>query len=293
MRYPLNSVSVTQEFGSTAIDYSQFGLKGHHGIDLNASVGTPVYAPESGTILQSANGVTDPKSGRFAAGETIVMQGTYEHWLMHLSQRLVSAGQKVTEGQLIGYSGNTGFTTGPHLHAGTRPLNPDMNNGYRGFINPRGVYQVSTPSAGGNMFQTDQEVQEAYLLLRGNPGSAAERAGWIGQSKQRFFQVAKPEADATRTALANAQKQVSALNTQVSTLTTKTTALETQVKSLTAQITTLTAQIKTLTDTIASKDKEIADLKSQVATGGSNEDSINLNKLGEALRWVISRLGLK
>jgi cell division protein FtsL len=263
MRWPLANISVAQEFGSTAVDYSQFGLKGHHGIDLNASIGTPVYAPESGTILQSANGVTDPKSGRFAAGETIVMQGTYEHWLMHLNQRLVSAGQKVTEGQLIGYTGNTGFTTGPHLHAGTRPLNPDMDNGYRGFVNPRNVI-VSTPSAGGNMFQTDQEVQEAYLMLRGNPGSAAERAGWIGQSKQRFFQVAKPEADATRTALANLQKDVAAKNTQISTLTTKVTSLENQVKSLTAQTTTLTEQIKALTNTISAKDKEIADLKAQV-----------------------------
>jgi hypothetical protein len=144
MRYPLNSVTVTQEFGSTAVDYSQFGLIGHHGIDLQANVGVPVYAPENGKVLQSANGVTDPKSGRFAAGETIVMSGQYEHWLMHLSKRIVNPGQTVTEGQLIGYSGNTGFSTGPHLHWGTRPLNPDMNNGYRGFINPKYVIKETS-----------------------------------------------------------------------------------------------------------------------------------------------------
>jgi uncharacterized coiled-coil protein SlyX len=286
MRWPLNSVVPTQEFGANAVDYSQFGLNGHHGRDLQAGVGTPVYASESGVVEKSANGVTDKYTGRFAAGETITINGSYEIWYMHLNQRLVSAGQRVSEGQLIGYSGNTGFTTGPHLHVGTRPLNPNINNGYRGFVDPRGVIN-NAPSAGGNnVFNTDAEVQEAYLMLRGNPGTAAERAGWIGQSKQRFFQVAKPEADATRTRLANAEKTVATLNSQVSSLNTK-------VSQLTTQVTTLTNQVKALTTTIATKDKEIADLKAQVATGGSNEDSINLNKLGEALRWVISRLGLK
>lgn len=284
MRWPLNSVSVTQEFGSTAIDYSQFGLKGHHGIDLLANTPIPVYAPESGTILQSANGVTDPKSGRFAAGETIVMSGKYEHWLMHLSKREVKAGDTVKEGQLLGYTGNTGFTTGPHLHWGTRPLNPDMNNGYRGFINPRNV--ISTPSAGGKIMDTDAKVAAQYNTLRGNTGTPAERKAWIGQSYEKFNATAVPEVNARQANLANLQKQVASQNASIA-------ALNTKVTALTNQVNTLTAQVKTLTATVVAKDKEIADLKAQVAAGGTNEDSINLNKLGEALRWVIARLGLK
>lgn len=215
MRWPLANVYPTQEFGANAVDYSQFGLSGHHGRDLNAGVGTPVYAVEAGTVTTSSNGATDKYTGRFAAGEVIVINGTYETWYMHLSQRLVGAGAKVSEGQLIAKSGNTGFTTGPHLHFGTRPLSPNLNNGYRGFVDPRNVINQVTPApsgGGNNMFNTDAEVQEAYLLLRGNAGSAAERAAWIGQTKQRFFQVARPEADSTRqqladvkTALANLQ----------------------------------------------------------------------------------------
>ena len=64
------------------------------------------------------------------------------------------------------------------------------------------------------MFKTDEEVQEAYLLLRGSPGTLPERTGWIGQAKQRFFQVGRTEADSIRKqladvklALANLQKQ--------------------------------------------------------------------------------------
>lgn len=207
MRWPLNSVTPTQEFGESAVDYAQFGLAGHHGRDLAANTGTPVYAAQSGVVEKSANGVTDKYTGRFAAGETITIIGSYETWYMHLNQRLVSQGQSVSEGQLIGYSGNTGFTTGPHLHFGTRPLNPNTNNGYRGFVDPRGVVNNSAPSAGGNeVFNNDQEVKEAYLMLRGNEGSPGERAGWINVSKQTFFRVAKAETDSQRQQLADIAK---------------------------------------------------------------------------------------
>lgn len=200
MRWPLNSVVPTQEFGANAVDYSQFGLNGHHGRDLQAGVGTPVYAAESGVVEKSANGVTDKYTGRFAAGETITINGTYETWYMHLNQRLVSAGQRVSEGQLIGYSGNTGFTTGPHLHFGTRPLQPNINNGYRGFVDPRGV--VNNVTGGNNMFQNDQEIKEAYAVA-GRVPSAAEIAAWRGGSKQRFIQLIKAETDAQRKQLAD------------------------------------------------------------------------------------------
>jgi len=138
MKRPLNgSPTITQEFGSTAFDYTPYGLKGHHGVDYGIGAGTPVYAPESGVIEKSANGIVDKYTGRGAAGETITMVGnTMEHWLMHLQRRLVTAGQRVNEGDLIGYTDNTGVSTGNHLHWGTRPLNPDLNNGYRGFTNP-------------------------------------------------------------------------------------------------------------------------------------------------------------
>lgn len=207
MRWPLNSVSSTQEFGESAVDYAQFGLAGHHGRDLAANVGTPVYAAESGVVEKSANGITDKYTGRFAAGETITVIGSYETWYMHLNQRLVSQGQSVSEGQLIGYSGNTGFTTGPHLHFGTRPLNPNTNNGYRGFVDPRGVVNNSAPSAGGNeVFNNLSEVKEAYIQMRGVVGSDAEMGPWVGQSKQRWIQLSTAETNSLRQQLADVKR---------------------------------------------------------------------------------------
>ena len=81
----------------------------HDGTDYRASVGTPLYASQAGVIK---TGTGHPRAGTWVEihnGSTIVGYS-------HMSSRKVSAGQSVKAGQLIGYSGNTGNTTGPHLH---------------------------------------------------------------------------------------------------------------------------------------------------------------------------------
>jgi uncharacterized coiled-coil protein SlyX len=281
-RRPVNApYTITTEFG-VRDSYAKFGY--HSGVDYAVPLNRPIYAPVSGQLTN----VVSPTGGNMVV---IKDNQGFTHRLMHNNSFSRGNGW-VNEGDQVALAGTTGLSTGVHSHwdinkEGTYPTS------FAAFISPAdwlaGKYQQVTPpvvAGGNNVFNTDAEVQEAYLMLRGNPGTAAERAGWIGQSKQRFFQVGRPEADATRTRLANAEKTVATLNSQVSSLNTK-------VSQLTTQVTTLTNQVKALTTTIATKDKEIADLKAQVAAGGSNEDSINLNKLGEALRWVISRLGLK
>jgi hypothetical protein len=110
---------------------------------------------------------------------------------------------RVSEGQLLGYSGNTGLSTGPHLHWETRRGGNDFNPADWLFAPPA---PAPTPTGGNQMFNTDEEVKEAYLMLRGNEGSAGERAGWIGKSKQLFFRVAKAETDQQRQQLADIAK---------------------------------------------------------------------------------------
>lgn len=294
MRRPIdlkNGVSIGQPFGAKEFDYSPYGLVGHHGQDYPSPVGQPIYAPESGTILQSANGVTDPKSGRFAAGETIVMSGKYEHWLMHLSKREVKAGDTVKEGQLIGYSGNTGLSTGPHLHWGTRPLNPNMNNGYRGFIDPSIVLN-GTSSAGGDEVIPDQDnyywrYNKAMQNIRGRQMTREEfRKNFVGQTHLRMLEAMldDPEADKAT------DFQQWALTNRAS-ITKQVTDQANQIKDLQTQTTNLTTQIKSLTETVASKGQEIIDLKAKLAI--QSEDTQLLNGFGEFLRKMIQRLGLK
>lgn len=294
MRRPIdlkNGVSIGQPFGAKEFDYSPYGLVGHHGQDYPSPVGQPIYAPESGTILQSANGVTDPKSGRFAAGETIIMSGKYEHWLMHLSKREVKAGDTVKEGQLIGYSGNTGLSTGPHLHWGTRPLNPNMNNGYRGFIDPSIVLN-GTSSAGGDEVIPDQDnyywrYNKAMQNIRGRQMTREEfRKNFVGRSHLTMLEAMldNPEADKATdyrqwalTNRASIEKRVIDLQNMVADLDKKLKASSENVAALTKANEELNTKVK--------------NLESQLAV--QSEDTQLLNGFGEFLRKMIQRLGLK
>ena len=108
----------------------------HRAIDLRAAVGTPVYAAEDGTVdwVQAWNGHST--SGDQSYGNLVRIRhadyngGKLQTLYAHLKESKVKYGQAVKEGELIGYSGNTGNSTGPHLHfevrlSGTRynPLN--------------------------------------------------------------------------------------------------------------------------------------------------------------------------
>ena len=94
----------------------------HNGVDFAMSVGTPVLATGNGRVTRVAN-------HRFA-GKYIVLDqfGPYSTRYLHLSKILVTKGQQVERGQVIGLSGNSGRSTGPHLHyelhVHGRPVNP-------------------------------------------------------------------------------------------------------------------------------------------------------------------------
>jgi murein DD-endopeptidase MepM/ murein hydrolase activator NlpD len=112
---------ITSVFGSRDDPFTG-GRVMHAGIDLAAAEGTQVVAPAAGTITQAGD---NGGYGNFIAidhGRGIVTQ------YGHLSRVLVKTGDKVTRGQHIGAIGNTGRSTGPHLHYEVRlnglPVNP-------------------------------------------------------------------------------------------------------------------------------------------------------------------------
>jgi murein DD-endopeptidase len=82
----------------------------HNGIDLAAPIGTAVYAPASGTV----NSLYTNSEG----GKQLLMKHDtgFISGFAHLASYAVAIGQSVRKGQLIAYTGNTGNTTGPHLH---------------------------------------------------------------------------------------------------------------------------------------------------------------------------------
>ncbi|MCA9361096.1 peptidoglycan DD-metalloendopeptidase family protein [Candidatus Kaiserbacteria bacterium] len=115
--WPLDNPIITQRFG-----YTQFALSGayngsqHNGMDLGAPIGTKIYAPLTGTVRMTGN--TDSVPGCYSWGKWVLIDhpNGLSSMFAHLSQIAVSAGQKVSTGDVVGYVGNTGYSTGPHLH---------------------------------------------------------------------------------------------------------------------------------------------------------------------------------
>ncbi len=89
------------------------GYTGHAGIDIAASVGTPVYAAYAGTIEAVGWNIVGGRTGR---GILIRNSDGEKQYYGHLSDPHVSLGQSVVLGEHIGLSGDTGNVTGPHLH---------------------------------------------------------------------------------------------------------------------------------------------------------------------------------
>lgn len=90
----------------------------HTGVDIGCPIGTPVYATIHGDVR------TGRANWGSSYGTMILINDNVDgsDWgYCHLSRRVVRDGQRVKTGQLIGYSGNTGRSTGPHLHLERRP----------------------------------------------------------------------------------------------------------------------------------------------------------------------------
>ncbi len=135
---------ITQGFGERPDVYAQFGMAGHNGLDMRAPIGTPIFAPCDGDLFQ-LNDVTGYGNHiRIRSREKAI-----EIILGHLS-KFVGMERYVHMGDLIGYSGNTGFSSAPHLHFGVRRLVPnngpitmwgvkDINNGFKGYFDQTDV----------------------------------------------------------------------------------------------------------------------------------------------------------
>ena len=125
---------VSQEFGDHLVQtakgsfYEELGLYGHDGIDFALPQGTPVNAVADAEVLHAGPG---------DYGITVVLQHSWgRSYYGHLSSVAVAKGDKVSAGTILGASGSTGFSTGPHLHFAIKPDENDNDNGYFGKVDP-------------------------------------------------------------------------------------------------------------------------------------------------------------
>ena len=85
----------------------------HNGVDMACAQGTPIYATRAGTVTAASY-----QAGGAGNYVSINHLDGFSSIYMHMTHYVVSAGQSVSQGQLIGYVGSTGISTGPHLHFG-------------------------------------------------------------------------------------------------------------------------------------------------------------------------------
>lgn len=118
--WPLDNVIITQYFGGTefaARNASVYGGRAYHpGVDFGVARGTPIKAPLSGVVRATGN--TDAVPGCYSWGKWTLIDHANGLSTLYAHQDLISVtpGASVKTGQIIGYSGNTGYSTGPHLH---------------------------------------------------------------------------------------------------------------------------------------------------------------------------------
>ncbi len=119
LSWPIDQPFITQYFGNTPFATANpqvYSGKGHNGIDFRASPGTPIKAARGGVVLGAGN--TDLTCPGASYGKWIFIK--HDNGLStlyaHLSVISVSQGQNVSTREVIGYSGSSGYSTGPHLH---------------------------------------------------------------------------------------------------------------------------------------------------------------------------------
>ncbi|HXF44311.1 MAG TPA: peptidoglycan DD-metalloendopeptidase family protein [Candidatus Paceibacterota bacterium] len=117
--FPVENPHMTQDYGPTKFAERAYRSKTHNGVDFRAPVGTPIMAVENGTVIAVDN--NDRGTSRwfkYQYGKYVLIQ--HDNGLTslyaHLSRQVVQKGQQITKGDVIGYSGDTGYSYGAHLH---------------------------------------------------------------------------------------------------------------------------------------------------------------------------------
>lgn len=162
---------ISLDFGEIYGDAAPRELRGrrHSGIDIAVPEGLPVISPISGRVVFADYDVGWPSYGNLV----IICNGPVCVYLAHLSQIGVAAGQEISAGATVGLSGNTGTSTGPHVHYEVRvsgvPVDPRV-------LDP--VAQACAEAArGGGGGQGRGGGGDAWLIRRA-PGTDSQ-VGWL------------------------------------------------------------------------------------------------------------------
>jgi murein DD-endopeptidase MepM/ murein hydrolase activator NlpD len=120
---PVDGYHLTARFGEWGLWASY-----HTGLDFAAAYGSPIKAMAGGEVTEVGY------DGSYGNKVVITLDDGTELWFCHMSQTAATSGEEVRAGDLIGYLGDTGNTTGPHLHVEVRPGGGDPVDPYEAMV---------------------------------------------------------------------------------------------------------------------------------------------------------------
>ena len=164
MRTPIDGARLSSGFGRRKHPVLGY-TKMHKGVDFAAPRGTPIYAAGNGTVTYAG------RKGSFGNFISIRHNGTYTTAYAHMKglRRGIRKGSRVNQGQVIGYVGSTGSSTGPHLHYEIRKNNRQAN-----------PLRIKMPSGNklkgkqlAKFLTTKDQIDDAYAALPMGPQKVA------------------------------------------------------------------------------------------------------------------------
>lgn len=142
--------------------YTEFGVLGHDGVDFGLPMQTKVLATDDGEVVRAGDG---------DYGTTIVIEHSWgKSYYGHLDKVIKTVGEKVEKGDIIALSGQSGLSSGPHLHFGIKLNNNDFNNGFYGKINPLPFLGIADEGekhgmVAGVSTSTQEELKQGIQIL--------------------------------------------------------------------------------------------------------------------------------
>ncbi len=116
LAWPIDSVFITQLFGVTSSSKRLYKSGSHSGVDFRASIGTEVKSMADGTVIGTGDTDVYCRGASFGKWVFIKYDSGLSSTFGHLSYIKAQVGQRVNTGDVVALSGNTGHSTGPHLH---------------------------------------------------------------------------------------------------------------------------------------------------------------------------------
>lgn len=170
-----NNPPITSPFGITRYIKTNQGRnaswgKPHGGVDYGVGIGTPVYAAKDGVVQQHPD---DP--GGFGTYGKIEHEDGKMSYYGHLSSVVARPGDKIKAGDVVGYSGNTGNSSGPHLHFEVRDHNQSIDP--LNYLAGAGDIGNSIGGAPGSTDTTSHPVHGLGLKITGGAGNLAISQG--------------------------------------------------------------------------------------------------------------------